>query len=239
MPADLNFLDIVVLERIQGETVMEKFSGELGSFFLETAELMGNMKKKGLIEFVESGVSRSVVKRTEAGEAVLRQADMKITEHLDELDHAVIKSIAAGTNEFNKMQEQMNVRSEDLAYRCYKVTKQGYADYTIRNMKTFLTLTESGFKLVGFMPRRAEKQEPEGIPGITQPAPAPAKPQSKGVEMVMGEDDATKHLPPSKGPVDIKQKQAELQTMRTLKTIAIVVVLIAAAYLAAKYLGYV
>jgi len=239
MPADLTFLDIVVLERIQGETVMEKFSGEIGSFFLETAELMGKMKMKGLIDFIESGVSRSVVKRTVSGETVLRQAEMRIAEPLDELDHAVIKAIASGTNEFGKMQEQMNVRSEDLAYRCYKVTKQGYADYTIRNAKTLFSMTESGFKLVGFMPRRAEKQEQEGIPGITRAVPVKQAPQSKSVEMLMGEDDATKHLPPSKGPVDIKQKQAELQTMRTLKTVAIVVVLIAAAYLAAKYLGYI
>jgi len=237
MPADLNFLDIVVLERIQGDTIMDSFSGTIGTSFFETAEVMGKMKVKGIIDIIPT-IGKSIVKRTASGETILRQAEMRIAEPLDELDHAIIKSIAAGTNEFNKMQEQMNVKSEDLAYRCYKVTKQGYADYTIRNAKTFLTMTESGFKLVGFMPRRAERQEQEAIPGITQSAPIKQS-QSKSVEMLMGEDDATKHLPPSKGPVDIKQKQAELQTMRTLRTIAIVVVIIAAAYLAAKYLGYI
>jgi len=234
MPSDLTFLDLVVLEKIQGDTVMDTFSGMIGTSFFETAEVMGKMKTKGIIDIVPT-IGKSILKRTPLGDSVLKQAETRIAEPLDELDYALIRTIASGVTEFDRTQEQMNIRSEDLSYRVYKVTKQGYIDYIVKNAKTFFSLTESGFKIVGPVPKATTQTQLTSIAG----APASKKEPSPkaGVELVMGAEDATKHLPPSKEPVDIKKKQAELQMFRKLKILAVVLVLCAIAYFGARYLG--
>ncbi|MEM2974730.1 MAG: hypothetical protein QW112_03875, partial [Candidatus Micrarchaeia archaeon] len=218
MPADLNFLDIVMLEKIQGEAIMDSFSGMIGTSFFETAEVMGKMKVKGIVDIIPT-IGKSIVKRTPTGEMVLKQADAKVTEPLDELDYALMKTIASGVNEFGRIQEQINIRSEDIAYRIYKITKQGYVDYTIRNARTYLTLTESGFKLTGIVPKAPSLQGAQTIQTtLTQPPPqlstqvrqapvTPVTPESvfageraRSIEFIMSPEDATKHLPPAKEP---------------------------------------
>jgi hypothetical protein len=234
MANDLTFLDLVVLEKVQGDTVMETFFGEIGTSFFDTAALMGTMQVKGLIS-IKSGVGRSTVTRAAEGEKVLGFASSRVVEPLDELDHAIIKAVASGTNEFSKMQDQLNVRSEDLAYRFYKMTKQGYLAYNIRNSKTYFTLTENGFKLTGFVPKKITEKPVGPPPGIT-PQVVPTKPIDL---LVTGGEDATKHLPQTKGPVDIKKKQAELKLMRIITPIIIIILIAAAAYAVAKYLKYI
>jgi len=236
MANDLTFLDLIVLEKVQGDTVMETFFGEIGTSFFDTAALMGTMQVKGLIS-IKSGVGRSTITRAPEGEKVLGFASSRVVEPLDELDHAIIKAVASGTNEFSRMQDQLNVRSEDLAYRFYKMTKQGYLDYSIRNAKTYFTLTENGFKLTGFIPKKVQEKPIGPPPGIKPPAQAA---QAKPMELLItGGEDATKHLPPTKGPVDIKKKQAELKLMRTITPIIIIIIIAAAAYAVAKYLKYI
>jgi hypothetical protein len=239
MQNDLTFLDLVVLERVQGDTVMETFFGEIGSSFFDTAALMGTMQVKGLV-LIKSGIGRSVVNRTENGERILQQAEAKAGELLDELDHAIMKTIASGVNEFNKIQDQLSIRSEDLAYRFYKITKQGYVGYNIRNAKTYFALTENGFKLTGVVPKikTTSTSSPATGAGMGETKKETPKNPQKGVELVMGTEDATKHLPTAKEPVDIKKKQAELQMFRTLRIVAVIIIIVGIAYIAARYLGY-
>ena len=239
MPNDLTFLDLVLLEKIQGDTVMETFSGIIGTSFFETAEVMGKMKIKGIIDIVPT-IGKSVLKKTQVGEQTLKTAEMKSQEHLDELDHAVLKTIASGANEFNRLQEQMNIRSEDLAYRIYKITKQGYVDYDIKNARTYLSLTENGFKLTGVVPKL--KMEQTTLPSVAKEVGKEARkmeaPKMSTKAIIASEEDATKNLPITMEPVDIKKKQAELQLFRILKTAVIVIIIAGIAYLTAKYLGY-
>jgi len=153
MPKDLTILDLVVLEKIEKDSLMESFSGKLYSSFFETASILGTLQVKHLVS-ISSSIGRSIVNRSELGEKVLLYAEERANEPLDGLDHVILKSIASGNKIFEKIKDDLNLRSDDLAIHLYKVIKQGYADYEIRSGKLTLNITEKGFKLIGYIPKK-------------------------------------------------------------------------------------
>ncbi|MEM3770722.1 MAG: hypothetical protein QXW80_00120 [Candidatus Micrarchaeia archaeon] len=166
MPKDLTILDLIVLEKIEKDSLMESFSGKLYSSFFDTASILGTLQVKQLVS-ISSAIGRSIVNRSELGEKVLMYAEEKATEPLDGLDHVILKSIAAGNKFFENVKNDLNIRSDDLAIHLYKVIKQGYADYEIRAGKLTLNITEKGFKLTGYVPKKqpvqAEKQAAQEV----------------------------------------------------------------------------
>ena len=150
---DLTFRDLVVLEMIEKNTVIDSFGSKINSSFFDTAELMGTLQVKGLIE-IKPTIGRSIANRTKLGEEILKKAEAKAEEPLDELDHAILKTIASGARKFEDIMREINIRSEDLSYHLYKLVKKGYADYNMRNVQLTISLTENGFKLTGFVPKK-------------------------------------------------------------------------------------
>ena len=67
--------------------------------------------------------------------------------------------MAAGANTFQRVKEDINLSSKDAAIRLYKLVRKNYADYEIRNAKLTLALTEGGFKLTGFVPKKQQPPE--------------------------------------------------------------------------------
>jgi hypothetical protein len=188
LPKDLTILDLVVLEKVEKDSVMDSFGGKLYSSFFDTAALMGTLQVKKLIQ-INSSIGRSIVNRTEYGEHVLLSAQERSNEPLDGLDHAILKAVASGARTFEAVRAELNIRSDDLALHIFRLVKQGYSDYEIRNAKLGLNLTENGFKLTGFVPKK-----PQAVPAApVQPTRPVSVPQGRQLDLSSATDseDAT------------------------------------------------
>lgn len=191
MPKDLTILDLVVLEKIEKDSLMESFSGKLYSSFFDTASILGTLQVKQLVS-ISSAIGRSVVNRSELGEKVLMYAEEKATEPLDGLDHVILKSIASGNKTFESVKNELNIRSDDLAIHLYKVIKQGYADYEIRAGKLTLNITEKGFKLTGYVPKKQPAQAEQKPAAQAQVRQVEVKPTKQlDIKSVLSSADAT------------------------------------------------
>ncbi|MEM3543938.1 MAG: hypothetical protein QXF07_02860 [Candidatus Micrarchaeia archaeon] len=190
MPKDLTILDLIVLEKIEKDSLMESFSGKLYSSFFDTASILGTLQVKQLVS-ISSAIGRSIVNRSELGEKVLMYAEEKATEPLDGLDHVILKSIASGNKVFENVKNDLNIRSDDLAIHLYKVIKQGYADYEIRAGKLTLNITEKGFKLTGYVPKKQplQAEEKQAVQQVRQVEVKPTK--QLDIKSVLSSADAT------------------------------------------------
>lgn len=189
LPKDLTLLDLVVLEKVEKDSVMDSFGGKLYSSFFDTAALMGTLQVKKLIT-VNSSVGRSIVNRTDYGEHVILSANEKANEPLDSLDHAILKTLAAGAKTFEAVRSELNIRSDDLSLHFFRIIKQGYADYEVRNAKLSLNLTENGFKITGFVPKKLQAPNKTDTQA---PSRSVAVPQKRQLDLssITGTEDAT------------------------------------------------
>ena len=185
LPKDLTILDLVVLEKVEKDSVMDSFGGKLYSSFFDTASLMGTLQVKKLIQ-INSSIGRSIVNRTEYGEHVLLSAQERADEPLDGLDHAILKAIASGARSFEAVRSELNIRSDDLSLHVFRIMKQGYSDYEVRNAKLSLNLTENGFKLTGFVPKKP--QVAQAPAQLTRPVAVPQGRQLDLPSISSGED---------------------------------------------------
>ncbi|MEM4389059.1 MAG: hypothetical protein QXG98_00155 [Candidatus Micrarchaeia archaeon] len=152
---ELTFLDLAVLQRIDSESVVEKFGQKINSSFFDAANILGNLKLKGYIT-IESSLGFSPIKLTEAGKEVLRLADEKNDGVVGPLDAAILNTVGGGRRDAGRLATELNVRSSDLAFHLHKLVKMGLVDYTIRNGKVELMLTEQGFNKTGLAEAHAK-----------------------------------------------------------------------------------
>ncbi len=169
---ELTFTDLVILQRIEPGTVMEKFGPKINSQFFESANVLATVKQKGYIDFKTSHFGNSEVEVTEVGARMLEVADEKAKEAVDELDLAILQKIVAGYKDPEEIKNELNIRSGDLALRIHKLVKQDLVSYSIRNIKISLSITEDGFKKVGAV--KSEKTPGEQIVVTGEAAPAEA-----------------------------------------------------------------
>jgi len=156
---ELTFRDLVVLQRIEPGTVVEKFGVKINSSFFEAANILGTLKQKGYIDFKSSYPGPSEVEVTPVGARMLEVADEKAKEAVDELDLAILQNIVAGYQDSDAIKNELNIRSGDLAVHLHKLVKQDLASYSIKNIKISLSVTEDGFKKVSAMPRKEKPAE--------------------------------------------------------------------------------
>jgi len=232
LPKDLTIMDIVVLEKVEKDSVMDSFGGKLYSSFFDTASLMGTLQVKKLIQ-VNSSIGRSIVNRTDYGEHVLIAANERASEPLEGLDHAILKAVAAGAKTFEAVRSELNIRSDDLSLHLFRIIKQGYADYEVRNAKLTLNLTENGFKLTGFVP----KKQPVAAPVPAQPVRPVNVPQGRQLDLSSMATSAEDATPAAK---NAKQLTPAGRTMAktshyigkyAVAIIAIIILVVAALYL--------
>ena len=234
---ELTFLDLVVLEKIEKDTHLDGFGGHINSSFFDTASLMGTLQVKGLVE-IKSVIGRSTANRTPLGDEMLHKAAEKSQEPLDELDHAILKTVAAGPNTFDRIKDELNLRSDDLAFHIYKIVQQGYADYEIKNTKLSLILTENGFKLAGFVPKR---ERPAQAAAASAASARKQNPPSNELEAAMlASDDMTAGIQ-QKSKVELTQiRRAQAKTahyIRAYAPILLIVLAVSAIILVVKYMG--
>ncbi len=158
---ELTFLDLAILHRIDEDTCIEKFGSKINTSFFETANLMGTMKIKKLIEFEQSIGGNSKVSIASKGKYVLEVAEKKSKEGLDNLDSAILESISKGESKLDALRGDINIRSEDLAFHLEKLYVQSYIDYYIRSSELYLTLTENGFNEIGSVKKKEKSKDIE------------------------------------------------------------------------------
>ena len=176
--SELNFLDLVILYRIDENSTMENLRTVINASFFEAANILGTMKVKGLIDIKSSVGGASSVTLAPGGVGALDTADAKALEQPDQLDDAILHTLSTGVRDLEMLAVAVNVRSSDLAYHLHKLHSHQLIDYSVRTGKVSVSLTEQGFNRVGAV-RAVQGPAP---PAVNIPAsPAPAVPLSSPV----------------------------------------------------------
>jgi predicted transcriptional regulator len=161
---ETTFLDMAVLQRIDAESTVERFGTKINSSFFDAANILGGLKLKGLVSIESKFPGPSSVALTPAGSELLKQADERSAADIDTLDLAILSKVAEGAAEEAAIAGALNIRSQDLAFHIYKLAKKALLGYQLRGGKTFFSLTEEGFKQVGYRPKKeaapAQQQQP-------------------------------------------------------------------------------
>ena len=170
MADEINYLDLIVLRKMDAESSVEKFGSAINTSFFETANILGTMKIKGLVDIHSSIAGHSPLVITGEGQDFLAMAMQKASEPLDALDHAALSAIGSGIRDLNSLQQSINVRGRDLALHLHKLKMQDYIDHEVRSGRVLLSLTEKGFVLAG----NATWRPPETAGGAANAAGAKA-----------------------------------------------------------------
>ncbi|MEM0087045.1 MAG: hypothetical protein QXD58_00420 [Candidatus Micrarchaeaceae archaeon] len=157
--AGVNFLDLACLTRIAPDTTVEKFGSVINSSFYDVANITGTLKQKGLVDFTSNYPGPNGLLITDAGKQLLAEADAKSTEAFDEFDSEILRQLSGGKRLPDELAAALNINSKDLALRLYKLYKQEYIIFDIKNGVVELTLTEKGFLKVKGMPQAAPQAQ--------------------------------------------------------------------------------
>ncbi|MDE1850281.1 MAG: hypothetical protein KGH54_00605 [Candidatus Micrarchaeota archaeon] len=151
---------------------MEKFGGLINTSFFDASTIAGTLKQKGLIEFTNDYPGPNGLLVSALGKSVLGEAEAKSAEPFDMLDSTILQQLSGGKRLPVELGNSLNLRSKDLAFRLYKLYRQNYIIYDLKNGGVELLLTEGGFlKIKNIMPASA--------PNIAQPAKQAASPLGK------------------------------------------------------------
>ncbi|MDE1825201.1 MAG: hypothetical protein KGH61_00760 [Candidatus Micrarchaeota archaeon] len=142
---DINFLDLACLLRIGPDTVMEKFGGLINTSFFDASTIAGTLKQKGLIEFTNNYPGPNGILISQLGKSLIAEAESKGNEPFDTLDSTILQQMSGGKRIPLELGNSLSIRSRDLAMRLYKLYKQNYIIYDLKNGSVELLLTEGGF----------------------------------------------------------------------------------------------
>jgi hypothetical protein len=142
---NVNFLDLACLLKIEKDTTLERFGSTINASVFDAANITGSLKQKGLIDFTAYYPGPNSIVVTDAGKQLNADAEAKAAESLDALDEEILKQMSGGKRFPTELQSTLNVRSKDLAFRLYKLYKQGFLGYELKNGNVELMLTEQGF----------------------------------------------------------------------------------------------
>ncbi|MCL5008356.1 MAG: hypothetical protein M1156_00490 [Candidatus Marsarchaeota archaeon] len=145
MADEINFMDIAVLLKITPGTPLEKLGGIMNASIFDASNIAGSMKQKGLIEFTAYYPGPNGINITDAGKALLTEAESKTSAPYDQLDAHILEQLSGGRRLPLELQNTLNINSRDLAMRLYKESKQGFIIYDLKNGNVDLMLTEKGF----------------------------------------------------------------------------------------------
>ena len=145
MAEDITFLDLAALIKIGSGAQLERLGSALNSSIFDASNIAGALKQKGLIEFTANYPGPNNIIVTEAGKALVAEADSRSAEAFDRLDETILSQLSGGKRLPIELQNTLGIRSKDLAMRLYKLFKQGYMSYEIKNGNVEILLTEKGF----------------------------------------------------------------------------------------------
>lgn len=173
MSEEINYLDLIILRKIDAESTIEKFGTQINTSYFETANLLGTMKIKGLIDIQTSIGGQSPIVITGDGRDLLSEAVKKAAEPPDTLDQAILHALAGGASDLPSLQQAINIRSRDLAFHLHKLKTGDLIDYEARSAKVRLFLTEKGFNQTGGVRSTVFPPGQKGAPSGASPASGP------------------------------------------------------------------
>ncbi len=141
----LNFLDLACVLKITPDMTMEKLGSAINAGVFDAANIAGTLKIKGLINFAAQLPGSTNIELTDKCKALLDDANAKSAEPTDALDDEILRQLSGGKRIPIDLQNTLNINSKDLALRLYKLYKQNFISYELRNGNVDILLTESGF----------------------------------------------------------------------------------------------
>ncbi len=141
---ELTFDDILILQRIDADSVVERFGSKINASFFEAANMLGTLKLKGLVD-IEASPGLSKVWLTPTGKSVLEKAKAMAGEEISPLDFSILQAVARGAKDAKGAAAMLNIRSSDLAFHLDKLLEQGFIDSSMKMGKVTIVLTEKGF----------------------------------------------------------------------------------------------
>ncbi|MEM4137205.1 MAG: hypothetical protein QXF48_00850 [Candidatus Anstonellaceae archaeon] len=145
MESDINYLDLLILKKLEPDSTVEKFGPLINTSFFETANILGTMKIKGLIDIQASVGGLSPIIILPKAKDLISLAIQKASEPLDSLDFEILSLLKKGIKELVLLEKTLNITSLDLALRLYKLKSNGYISDQVQSARVYLSLTEKGF----------------------------------------------------------------------------------------------
>ena len=145
MSSEPNFIDVVALSRITPQVYVENFGSTINSSFFDASNILGTLKMKKLIDFSSNFSGQNEIKITDSGNKLLQDLYAKAEEAFDQLDMKLVEQLESGKRSLGDITGAVNIAETDLAMHLYKLSKQGYVSYEIRNGAISISLTEKGF----------------------------------------------------------------------------------------------
>ncbi len=254
---DITFMDLASLLKITTNTPMEKLGTALNATIFDASNIAGTLKQKGLIDFTANYPGPNFITITDTGKALIAEAESKSSSPLDALDHSLLAQMSGGKRLLIDLQNSLGIRAKDLAFRLYKLYRQNFIIYELRNGSIELLLTEQGFlqakgqehpaSLYGQPRQTAAQQSPK--PAVPFPAAAPqtqihpqetptpkAVPPKTPLMERPGQQMAHEDVHPAVSPEahaqvlqqDNANKKTQVQKSKTLPLILISIVIVAA-----------
>lgn len=192
----INFIELVALSRIGPDSSVEKFGSVINSSFVDAANVLATMKQKGLIDFVTSFPSQSMLKITEQGMQIISEANQKATEQPDALDNAILTQLLKGKRGLADLNSSVNVTQKDLAMHLYKLSSQQYMSYELANGAMSIYLTEKGFMLANSQPVQpvVPQQAPQAQGQPPQTAQKDPEKELKDIQIMVGKKNKRKMI---------------------------------------------
>lgn len=173
MSSEPNFIDVVALTRITPQTYVENFGSAINSSFFDASNILGTLRMKKLVDFETNFPGQNEIKITETGNKLLQDLSAKAESEFDHLDMEIIEQLSKGKRSLPDISGAINIAETDMAMHLYKLSKQGFATYEIRNGVIAISLTEKGFmRAKEGMPQKAQAQATAPQPEATIPAQA-------------------------------------------------------------------
>lgn len=154
---DLEFSDLLILNRITDSTLVEKFGSVVNSSFFDAANRLGSLKIKGLIDYDTNSPGQNKVMITELGKKALTDANDASDKDIDELDEKLMDQLRVGNDSISLLEGSTNISSTTVAMHLYKLMHQGYIDASFKNGDVEISKTE---KLENYKNKFGESNAP-------------------------------------------------------------------------------
>jgi hypothetical protein len=214
--------------KIIQDTTLERFGSTINSSVFDAANITGSLKQKGLIDFTAYYPGPNSIVLTDVGKKLKEDAEAKSAAPIDRLDDEILKQMSGGKRFPLELQNGLNLRPMDLAFRLYKLFKQNLLSYELKNGNVEIMLTEQGF-LKAKTPTVVQIVQPQGE------APqqgTQVQAQQAGTPLIPGQQAAA----PGQAPPEIKVPKKGVNKIIFALTVVTVVVVIGLLVLQHYYL---
>lgn len=161
MEDDFCYLDIIALKRIDAKTTIENFGAMFNLSFFEGANLLGSLKLRKLADAESKFPGPSAVKVSKEGLKLLKAVEKMAKDSLKEVDFAILKAIRQGNRTDDEIEDNLILAKKDIAVHLNKLQEQEFIDYSMKDGKVYLSLTDEGFEMVNVEQPEDEKEKKE------------------------------------------------------------------------------